>query len=370
MHARIARDASAPGRVNLIGEHTDYNGGLCLPLALPQRTTVTVTRRDDLVLSLTSAQESTSWEGRVEDRPDGWAAYVAGVVAVLRADGYAVPGFDGADRLRRPGRCRPVELGGARVRGRRRRAGPARPRPGRRPPGDPAMLADACMRAENDYVGAPTGGMDQTVAMLGRDRPRAAARLHRRRRHARPPAARRRRPRPARHRHSGQPQPHRRVVRRPAHRVRDAAAALASGSLRETDLAERRAARRPGPAPPRTTRRHRERPGARRGRALEAGDWSSLSAMLDASHASMRDDFEISCRELDLAVETARAAGRAGSPDDRRRLRRLSGRAGAGRRGRHGCRTPSPRRSPAAGSPHPAYLVATPGDAARVDDLS
>ena len=44
--------ASAPGRVNLIGEHTDYNGGLCLPLALPQRTTITLVPRTDLAQSL------------------------------------------------------------------------------------------------------------------------------------------------------------------------------------------------------------------------------------------------------------------------------------------------------------------------------
>src|SRR6185436_3133482 len=76
--------ASAPGRVNLVGEHTDYNRGLCLPLALPQRTTVTLTARSDGRLGLTSAQEQDGWEGSVDDRPSGWAAYVAGVVAALR----------------------------------------------------------------------------------------------------------------------------------------------------------------------------------------------------------------------------------------------------------------------------------------------
>src|SRR5689334_5688738 len=86
--------ASAPGRVNLIGEHTDYNGGLCLPVALPQRTTVSLVPRTDQALSLTSAQEDGVWEGSVEDRPDGWTGYVAGVVSVLRECGYDVPGFD------------------------------------------------------------------------------------------------------------------------------------------------------------------------------------------------------------------------------------------------------------------------------------
>jgi galactokinase len=86
--------ASAPGRVNLIGEHTDYNGGLCLPLALPQRTTVSLVPRTDEALRLSSAQDEEVWEGLVEDRPQGWAAYVAGVVQAMRDDGHEVPGFE------------------------------------------------------------------------------------------------------------------------------------------------------------------------------------------------------------------------------------------------------------------------------------
>src|SRR3954470_13178506 len=158
--------ASAPGRVNLIGEHTDYNGGLCLPVALPQRTTVTLVPRTDRALSLSSAQEDTVWEGTVEDRPDGWAAYVAGVVAALREDGHDVPGFDasidsdvpvGAGLSSSAALECAVATGLAGLleldltdRAERRR------------------LATACIRAENDYVGAPTGGMDQTVALLAR----------------------------------------------------------------------------------------------------------------------------------------------------------------------------------------------------------
>ena len=158
--------ASAPGRVNLIGEHTDYNGGLCLPLALPQRTTFTLVPRTDLALSLSSAQEDRVWEGVVEDRPDGWPAYVAGVVQALRDDGHEVPGFEASVDSEVPlgaglSSSAALECSAATAlaallgldladRGVRRR------------------LATACIRAENDYVGAPTGGMDQTVAMLAR----------------------------------------------------------------------------------------------------------------------------------------------------------------------------------------------------------
>src|SRR4051812_37822031 len=156
--------ASAPGRLNVIGEHTDYNGGLCLPVALPPRTTGSLVPRADRTLSLSSAPEGGDWEGTVEDRPDGWTAYVAGVVSVLREDGYDVPGFEASIDSDVPvgaglSSSAALECSVATAlaglldldlddRAERRR------------------LAAACMRAENDYVGAPTGGMDQTIAML------------------------------------------------------------------------------------------------------------------------------------------------------------------------------------------------------------
>src|SRR5690349_11710468 len=79
---------AAPGRVNLIGEHTDYNAGLCLPIALPHATYVAVARRPDDRIAVRSRQRDEAFEAALADLApdtvDGWAAYAAGVAWALR----------------------------------------------------------------------------------------------------------------------------------------------------------------------------------------------------------------------------------------------------------------------------------------------
>src|SRR5262249_52472773 len=89
---------AAPGRINLIGEHTDYNEGFVLPFALPQRTVVEATRRAGRRWRVRSAATAETVELTTADlvagRVDGWAAYVAGVIWALAEAGHDVPGAD------------------------------------------------------------------------------------------------------------------------------------------------------------------------------------------------------------------------------------------------------------------------------------
>ncbi|GAA1454513.1 galactokinase family protein [Nesterenkonia lacusekhoensis] len=99
---------AAPGRVNLMGEHTDYNGGFVLPFALSQTTTVAAAVRDDRRVTVRSSRDDTdqsdtdqsgaavefSLDGLAPGEVDGWAAYVAGTLWALEQAGYRVPGLD------------------------------------------------------------------------------------------------------------------------------------------------------------------------------------------------------------------------------------------------------------------------------------
>ncbi|MEO5710258.1 MAG: galactokinase [Nocardioidaceae bacterium] len=307
---------AAPGRVNLIGEHVDYNGGLCLPMALPHATYAAVGLRDGDTISLGSNQSGDRFTGTLDDfgpgRATGWAAYAGGVLWALREDGWDVPGLDVVVDSRVPVgaglsssaalECAVAvalaEVTGAtlddEVRG---------------------HLVRACMRAERDVAGAPTGGMDQTIALFGRAE--SALLLD-----CRDWSTRQVRWDPAsaglallvvdtRASHSlvdGGYQARREDCEKAAallgvdllRDVQDKGAALAS---LEDEQVQRRV-------------RHvfteidrvREAVGE-----LDAGDYPGLGATFSASHASLRDDYEVSCAELDAVVDTAVEHGALGA---------------------------------------------------------
>jgi galactokinase len=164
---RVRAVGSAPGRVNLIGEHTDYSGGFVLPFAIDARTAVSVTVRADDQLNLHSLQApdspaTLSLQHLRPGTPLGWGAYVAGVIWVLRNDGVAVPGLDVVVDGGVPigaGLASSAALTCATALAVVQACDVHVP---------PAALAVVAQRAENDYVGVPCGVMDQTAAMTAR----------------------------------------------------------------------------------------------------------------------------------------------------------------------------------------------------------
>lgn len=160
---------ASPGRVNLIGEHTDYNAGLSLPIALPHRTFVAVRRRgDDQAAMVTGMQGDLRWEGAVTGLAPGiepsWVAYCGGIAYPLRQEGLPVPGFEAAIVS-----CVPVGAGlssSAAVECAMGLAlGDLSGVPFDTDDAARARLAALAVRAENDVACAPTGGMDQAASL-------------------------------------------------------------------------------------------------------------------------------------------------------------------------------------------------------------
>lgn len=308
---------SAPGRVNLIGEHTDYNDGFVMPFALPHTAVAAVSRRTDGVLRLHSADvEGGVVELRLDElTPESdknWTAYPAGVLWALREAGHAVTGADihlsstvpsGAG-LSSSAALEVVvalavndlfELGLERW-----------------------QLARLCQRAENVYVGAPTGIMDQTASACCEDG--HALFLDTR------DLSQKQIPfdlaaegmrllvvdTQVKHSHSEGEYGKRRAG------CEKGAALLGVDALRDVPYAELDAALARLGDEEEVVRlvRHVVTEDERVERVvslLESGDTRAIGPVLVEGHASLRDDFRISCPELDLVVDTALAAGALGS---------------------------------------------------------
>ena len=307
----------APGRVNLIGEHTDYNDGFVLPFALAQGVRAAASLRDDGVLELRSRQApdapaAVRLDTLAPGRPGGWAAYPVGVAWALRGAGCPVGGasiaidadlergaaLSSSAALECATALALTELYGLSV--------------GRR------ELAALCRRAENDFVGVPSGIMDQSASLLCeqghallldcRSGETSAVPLDlaaiglvllvidTRVRHALSDG------RYAERRRS----------------CEDAARALGVASLRDvTDAPDgiERVERLSDPV----LRRRARHVVTENARVLEAvallrvGDAARIGPLLTASHASLRDDFEISWPQADATVDAAIGTGALGA---------------------------------------------------------
>ncbi|GHF04689.1 galactokinase [Streptomyces fumanus] len=308
---------AAPGRVNLIGEHTDYNDGFVMPFALPHTAVAAVSRRDDGVLRLHSADvEGGVTELRVADLEPGtdkdWTAYPSGVVWALREAGHEITGADihlastvpaGAGLSSSAALEVVVALALNDLYGLGLRRW---------------QLARLCQRAENVYVGAPVGIMDQTAAACceaghalfldTRDLSQRQIPFDLAAEGLRLLVVDTR----VKHSHSEGEYGKRRAG------CEKGAALLGVDALRDVPYAELDAALERLADDEEVLRlvRHVVSEDERVERVvalLESGETRAIGPVLTEGHASLRDDFRISCPELDLVVDTAVGAGALGA---------------------------------------------------------
>lgn len=294
--------ARAPGRVNLIGEHTDYSEGFVLPAALPRETVVELARSSQpqvraISLDVTPV-EPVSYPLGAEQKRRGWIDYLQGVTFVLRAAGHAIGGFDARITSRVPlgaGLSSSASFEVAVLRALRQAFAL---------PIDDVMLARLGQKVETDFVGAPVGIMDQMAASLADGG--SALFLDTR------SLTFEKVPLPAAadlvvinsgitHSHAGG-----------EYRTRRAECEQAAKQLGVRVLRDLGAADLPRiealPDPIRRRARHVVTENARvldAVAALRAGDLPRLGRLLAAAHASLRDDFEVSVPEIDTLVTIA-----------------------------------------------------------------
>ena len=303
----------APGRVNLIGEHTDYNDGFVLPFALGRGTLAVAGRRGDDIIELRSRQvpdggEAVSIGSLQPGAIPGWAGYPAGVAWAMREAGHPVAGIRlliDSDLPRGAGLSSSAALECAVALALADLHGLAVPR---------FELVLIAQRAENDFVGVPCGIMDQSASLLCRPGQALLLDCRTAETAAVPfdPAA------------SGLEllvidTGARRELADGGYASRRgecdrAARALGLGSLRDvTDISQ--LARLTDPLLQRRARHvfTENQRVIETVRLLRAGRLGETGALLTASHESLRDDFEISWPEADAAVSAVTEAGALGA---------------------------------------------------------
>jgi galactokinase len=293
----------APGRVNLIGEHTDYNDGFVLPMAIDRAMWIALRPRDDnrvLVHSLEFSHPADFELGETQHGV-GWPEYLHGMAWSLQQDGYPLAGFEGVMSSDIPvgaGLSSSAALEMATAKAFSLVGGWIF---------EPSVMAKAGQRAENQWVGANTGIMDQMISASGRAghallldcRDLSTQHI----------------PVPAgtavvvmdtatRHSHTDSGYNERRE------QCEQAARFFGVSHLRDVDLQTFRARGQGLPDLPYRRARHVISENERvleAGLAMSSGDAPRMGRLMNASHISMRDDFEITNDELNIMVRLAQA---------------------------------------------------------------
>jgi galactokinase len=317
--------AAAPGRVNIIGEHVDYNDGFVLPMAIdrycviaanvatagsavavsngepPVASVFSVATDEEMQLPLTDTPEASGLAGA---RAGHWPNYVAGVIAGCRDRAMRPPSFEAVIDSNVPiggGLSSSASIEVATATLLEAITGTTL---------EPIEKSLLCQKAEHDYAGVPCGIMDQFASVMGREdhlmlldcRSQQVEHIP-----LRDPAvtvliANTN----VKHELSGGEYAERRAQCESAARklgvasLRDAALPQLKVRGRHLDPVEFRRARHIISEIARTVKASA---------AIKNGDWSEVGALMYASHDSLRDDFEVSCRELDLLVDIAREIG-------------------------------------------------------------
>jgi galactokinase len=299
--------AFAPGRVNLIGEHTDYNQGFALPFAIADGVTVRGCGLADgrVEAEAVDLDERDSFPLSSVERADGWRGFVRGAVGELASSGVSLSGASlsiSGTVPRGAGLSSSAALEVALVLALLAVAGAAEP--------DRSELARLCSRIENDWVGAQTGLLDQIASLLGSAD--HALLVDFRSLDVQPVALSLGNYKlivldsGEEHTHAGSGYNERRAE------CAEAARRLGVDSLRDASL--EMASELPSPLSLRV--RHVVSENARVGEAvaaLERGDLGELGRLLDASHASLRDDYEVSTDAVEDAVARCKRAGALGA---------------------------------------------------------
>jgi galactokinase len=294
--------ARAPGRVNLLGEHVDYNDGFVLPIAIDRDVVVAAAPRPDAtlrVLAIDRAEEDTFLPTERFPRASGWSSYVRGVARLLGETGVRIPGATlviAGDVPQSAGLSSSAALEvsvASALLGLARQKLPD------------MQLIELCHRAELEFAGVSCGIMDQFVAVCG-EPGRALFLDCRHLVYAQLPL-------PAAVRLVALDSGVRRELRNSEYNervreCREAAGLLGVRSLRDVPAGESERDIEALPEPLMQRARHvvteiqRTRQAAA---ALERGDLAQVGELMRESHISLRDDYEVSIEPLDVLVEAA-----------------------------------------------------------------